>query len=113
MTNAGVGELKAIRVGHNLQEDVHLVEDGSQSWVGAIICHNLLTESQPGDNEQSSWSQASSKISADLLGKPGAAGLCDPFSGVDSSVDPDGRTVGSTCAELRQRKGTRFHPLSH
>lgn len=46
-----------------------------------------------------------------LLGEPGAAGLSDPLSGVDSSVDPDGGTVGSTSAELRNRKGSRalFH----
>lgn len=38
-----------------------------------------------------------------LLGEPGAAGLSDPLPGVDPGVDPDGGTVGSTGAELRNR----------
>lgn len=43
-----------------------------------------------------------SQSSNHLFGKPGAARLSDPLPGVDSSVDPDGRTVGSTSAELGQ-----------
>ena len=34
----------AIGVGHNLQEDVHLVEDGGEFGVTSIIGHNLLKE---------------------------------------------------------------------
>lgn len=30
---------------------------------------------------------------AHLLGKPDPAGLGDPLTGVDASVDPDGRTL--------------------
>lgn len=33
--------VEAIGVGHSLQEDVHLVEDGGQSGVTPIISHNL------------------------------------------------------------------------
>lgn len=40
-----------------------------------------------------------------LLGEPGAASLCDPFPGVDSSVKPDTRFAGSTSAELEKREG--------
>lgn len=36
-----MGVVVAIRVGHNLQEDVHLVEDGGESRVTAIISHDL------------------------------------------------------------------------
>lgn len=42
MTHAGVGVIEAVRVGHNLQEDVHLVEDGGESGVTSVISHNLL-----------------------------------------------------------------------
>lgn len=50
-----------------------------------------------------------------LLGKPDAAGLSDPLSGVDSSVDPDGRTVGSPSAELSKQKRVERSPdcVSH
>lgn len=42
MTHSGVGVVEAIGVSHNLQEDVHLVEDGSESGVTSVIGHNLL-----------------------------------------------------------------------
>lgn len=42
-THAIVGKVVAIRVGHHLQEDVHLVEDGGESGVTSIISHNLHT----------------------------------------------------------------------
>lgn len=42
MTHTGVAVIEAVRVGHNLQEDVHLVEDGGKSGVTSIISHNLL-----------------------------------------------------------------------
>ncbi len=45
------------------------------------------------------------ELSKDLFGEPGATGLSDPLSGMDSSVDPDGGTVASSGAELRHRKG--------
>lgn len=41
MTHAVVGEVEAIGVGYNLQEDVHLVQDGSESGVFPVIGHNL------------------------------------------------------------------------
>lgn len=43
-THSVVGVVVAIRVGHHLQEDVHLVEDGGESGVTSIISRNLLTE---------------------------------------------------------------------
>lgn len=36
-----MGVVEAIGVGHDLQEDVHLVEDGGESRVFAIISHDL------------------------------------------------------------------------
>lgn len=44
MSYVGVGVVETIRVGHNLQEDVHFVEDGGESRVFSKICHNLGTE---------------------------------------------------------------------
>lgn len=40
------------------------------------------------------------KLTQHLLGKPGATGLSDPLSGVDSSVHPDGGAVVPSSAEL-------------
>lgn len=45
---------------------------------------------------------AVSQLSNHLFSKPGAARLSHPLPGVDSSVDPDSRTVASTSAELRR-----------
>lgn len=42
MTHAGLGVGKAVRVGHNLQEDVHLVQDGREGRVTSIISHDLV-----------------------------------------------------------------------
>lgn len=42
MTDAGVGVGKAVRVGHNLQEDIHLVQDGGEGGVMSVISHNLV-----------------------------------------------------------------------
>lgn len=42
MTYAGLGVGEAVRVGHNLQEDIHLVQDGGEGRVTAIIIHNLI-----------------------------------------------------------------------
>lgn len=39
-----------------------------------------------------------------LVGCPHAGGLSHPLSGVDASVDPDGRTVLSSSAELNTTK---------
>lgn len=44
LTHGGMGVLVSIRVGHNLQEDVHVVEDGSDSGVSSIVSHNLMTK---------------------------------------------------------------------
>lgn len=48
MTHPGVGVVVAVRVGHNLQEDVHLVEDGGESGVTPVLGHNLLGENGKG-----------------------------------------------------------------
>lgn len=37
-----MGEGKAIRVGDNLQEDVHVVKNGRESWVLAIVLCDLV-----------------------------------------------------------------------
>lgn len=112
MTHIGVGVVEAIRVGYNLQEDVHPVEDGSESGVFPIISHNLREDTtfKAADLwaevvETAKKKQQIETVPAHLLSNPGATGLRDPFSGMDPSVDPDGRTVASTGAELRQRKG--------
>lgn len=44
MTHAVVGVGEAVRVGHNLQEDVHPVQDGGESGVTSVISHNLLRD---------------------------------------------------------------------
>lgn len=41
VTDVVVGVVEAIGVGHNLQEDVHLVQDGSESGIFPVIGHNL------------------------------------------------------------------------
>lgn len=118
VTDAGVGVVEAIRVGHNLQEDVHLAQDGSESRVFPVICHNLgRCDSQRSrfmareqlDGRKTSQSSVS-QLSNHLFGKPGAASLSDPLPGVDSSVDPDGGAVGSTSAELGRgwKRGNKY-----
>ena len=37
----GVGEDEAVWVGDNLQEDVHLVQDGGQTFIFLLILDNL------------------------------------------------------------------------
>lgn len=41
MTHSAVGVGEAVRVGHNLQEDVHLVQDGGEGGVTSVISHDL------------------------------------------------------------------------
>lgn len=44
-----MGEEVAIRVGHNLQKDVHLIEDGGEFRVTSKISHNLTIKKQQKD----------------------------------------------------------------
>lgn len=44
MTHAAVGVGEAVRVGHNLQVDVHPVQDGSEDGVTSVISHDLLRD---------------------------------------------------------------------
>lgn len=37
----GLGEDEAVRVGDNLQEDVHLVQDGGHTFIILMILDNL------------------------------------------------------------------------
>lgn len=39
-----------------------------------------------------------------LVGCPHSGGLRHPFSGVDTCVDPDSRTLGSSSAELNSKE---------
>lgn len=48
MTHVVVGVVEAVGVGHNLQEDVHLVQDGSEGGVFPIIGHNLGSRDSQG-----------------------------------------------------------------
>lgn len=126
-----VGEGKAIRVGDNLQEDVHAVENGGESWVLAIVLCDLEwgfgAERQSGPGWASArlgryidthpwppstgckgplWAldtHASSAPQAYLLCKPYPTGLSDPLAGMDARVDPDGRTVVSPGAKLDKK----------
>lgn len=41
-----MGKVVAIRVGRNLQEDVHVVQDGGEGRVISIICHNLVAKAK-------------------------------------------------------------------
>lgn len=42
MAHGGLGVGEAVRVGHNLQEDVHLVQDGLEGRIACIIVHDLV-----------------------------------------------------------------------
>lgn len=44
------------------------------------------------------------KICPYLLGEPNAACLCHPFTGVDAGVNPNGRAIRATFAELELQK---------
>lgn len=41
-----MGVVVAIGVGHNLQEDVHLVQDGGEGGVTSVVGHNLDIETE-------------------------------------------------------------------
>lgn len=43
-THARLGVGEAVRVGHNKEEDIHLVEDAFKSAVTSMSSYNLLTE---------------------------------------------------------------------
>lgn len=43
-THSFVAVVVAIWVGHNLQEDVHLVQDGGEGSVTSVVGHNLDIE---------------------------------------------------------------------
>ena len=60
-THSVVGEVIAIRVGHNLQEDVHIVEDGGESRVTAVISHNLNVKDTSSSTEDQ-WSEAAETV---------------------------------------------------
>lgn len=103
VTDVVVGVVEAIGVGYNLQEDVHLVQDGGESGIFPVIGHNLgRCDSQGSKFISKNNRVAVSQLSNHLLSEPGAASLGHPLPGVDSSVDPDGGTVASTSAELRR-----------
>lgn len=41
VTHVVVGVVEAVGVGYDLQEDVHLVQDGSERRIFPVIAHNL------------------------------------------------------------------------
>lgn len=110
----GVGEDKAVRVGDNLQEDVHLVQDVGQTFI--LLFDNLeriviwgWLEHHWGDHTVLKVSTGPCrlwrcKICPYLLGEPNAACLCHPFTGVDASVNPNGRAIRATFTELELQK---------
>lgn len=52
MSYRDMGKIVAIRVGCNLQEDIHVVQDCSDGRVFSIICHNLEAKSRETESEK-------------------------------------------------------------
>lgn len=106
-----MGIFISVRVGNKLQENVKLVKEGGKSGVTSVICHNLDEErwiSVKIVQKKTSSGIHLLKETDDLylLGEPGSTCRCDPFSGVDSSVDPDPWALCITSAKLCMRKKT-------
>lgn len=53
-----MGEDKAIRVGDNLQEDVHVVKNGGESWVLAIVLCDLVKGKRVEGQSEPGWASA-------------------------------------------------------
>lgn len=127
-----MGEGKTVGVGDNLQEDVHVVKNGSESRVLAIVLCDLRAEGAqrgrvvdactrlPSAAAASRWEvEGRSSVGlapqrppagAYLLCKPDPAGLGDPLPGMDARVNPDGRTVAAPSAELEEKSVEMIPP---